>query len=345
MKTKRKNLLMLYTEAMPYTKALLDELYHTHHIDTTLVYKDKNKRTPYVIEATHINTIKRSETNESSLCQLVDSLMPNVIYVSGTMDKTYLAVAKYAKRKGIKVIMGSDKKWKGTLKDYGAMLLSPFLYRPYFTHGWSPGPLQYKYLKNVGFNKILKSLLTAETKVFQKREIDFETTNDILFIGRLVESKGLNELVEACKNLRAKNSFRGKLIIYGNGPLKVFLEGFDWIDVRGFANQETMVNDINTISIFCLPSWDEPYGLVIHEMAAAGFPIVCSKNCGASFNFVEEGKNGYLATSKSVIELETALEKLLKLSSNELTEMGNYSRLLSNKISPKTSAQELVSIF
>lgn len=335
---------MLYTEAMPYTKALLDELYEQHNIHTTLVYKDKDKRTPYVINAHHIKTLKRSSVNEYQLRKLINDLSPNAIYVSGTMDKTYLAVAKYAKKNGYKVIMGSDKKWKGSLKDIAAVILSPLLYKPYFTHGWAPGPLQHKYLKKVGFKSILPSLLTAQTDVFLNRTINFDNTKDILFIGRLVESKGLKELVEACVILREKNTFYGKLIIYGNGPLEDYLKQFDWIDLRGFSDQETIMNGVNTVSVFCLPSWDEPYGLVIHEMAAAGFPIVCSKNCGASLNFVEDAKNGYLIEPKSIIALENSLSRVLTLTSEELKYMGNYSRELSKTISPKISANELVSI-
>lgn len=330
---------------MPYTKAVVDQLYEKYNVDTTLVYKDQNKRTPYLIKSNTIRTIARSSISIKGLYNLVDELQPNIIFLSGTMDKGYLAVAKYAKNKGFKVIMGSDKKWKGSLKDYAAMLLSPILYRPYFTHAWSPGPLQYKYLRKVGFKKILNYFLTAETEVFLKRNISFQNTPDILFIGRLVDSKGIRELVSACESLKSKNIFFGKLVIYGNGPLHSYLKKYDWIDLRGFSDQYTILKNIDTIKLFCLPSWDEPYGLVIHEMAAAGLPLVCSKNCGSCGNFIENNKNGLLVNPGSVEDLEKKISKLYTKSIIDLEQMGKLSRKLSQKITPSKSAEELFSIF
>ena len=45
-------------------------------------------------------------------------------------------------------------------------------------------------------------------------------------------------------------------------------------------------------------------------MIALGLPIICSKNCGSSFDLVEEGINGYKFDPYDINSIEDAIIKI-----------------------------------
>jgi L-malate glycosyltransferase len=103
------------------------------------------------------------------------------------------------------------------------------------------------------------------------------------FCGRLVEEKGLLELVEATKLLREKypNLY---LVIVGEGELRKILEAQDssgnWLKVLPSVPHEAIPSFLNKLDFFILPSkplktndgrvWEEQFGHVLIEAMACG---------------------------------------------------------------------------
>lgn len=50
----------------------------------------------------------------------------------------------------------------------------------------------------------------------------------------------------------------------------------------------------NIGDILILPSYHEPWGLVVNEAMAAGLPVIVSNECGSSLDLVRDGENGYV---------------------------------------------------
>ncbi|MCW5584360.1 MAG: glycosyltransferase family 4 protein [Gammaproteobacteria bacterium] len=345
-----KKIYILYAEAMPYVAAVWDVLAVRHQCHLIVVHWDKNKHTPYTFDSKSLLAFVRSQETIETLMDRLNTFKPDVLYVSGRMDKDYLTVAHEAKTRGIPVVMGSDKQWHGGLKDYLAVLLQKYLYKPYFTHAWIPGSRQYAYANRVGFKaeNILPDLLSGNIQLFNSfyHERDRQRTRkDILFVGRLNKAKGILPLITVLARLRGDGIFTGKLWVLGNGTIKDKLLKNDWIIHEGFTNQQDMAKTVQNTAIFCLPSIKEPWGVVIHEMAAAGIPICCSDACGAATHFVKDGYNGRIFRAGNWTDLYSKLEWLIKLPLVELNQMGERGHQLAQLITPQSAALSLLSIW
>ena len=106
--------------------------------------------------------------------------------------------------------------------------------------------------------------------------------NDIVigFVGRLHPVKGVDLLVQAMPSLVHKNP-HFKLILVGTGPLADSLKKqvrdngmVSHVFFAGF--QENIHEVVNCFDIGCMPSRQEPFGIVALEMMSMNIPLVCS---------------------------------------------------------------------
>ncbi|MCY1384512.1 Glycosyl transferases group 1 [compost metagenome] len=84
---------------------------------------------------------------------------------------------------------------------------------------------------------------------------------------------------------------------------------------------------------FVLPSIHEQWGLVIHEAAIAGLPILCTETCGAAPHFVINHYSGFRVKDDSAEDLQIKLETIINMTPEELVRMGKNSHKLSQSIS------------
>jgi len=151
----------------------------------------------------------------------------------------------------------------------------------------------------------------------------------ILFVGRLLEEKGLRTLFEAYETARSRRSDLA-LVIVGDGPRRRDYEALAehrglW-DVRfaGFRPQDELPEIYAAADLFVLPSLVEPWGVVVNEAMASGLPVVLSDQVGASADLVEQGGNGFVVPVGNSAALA---EKILDAFSNDARrrEMGTRS--------------------
>ncbi len=138
----------------------------------------------------------------------------------------------------------------------------------------------------------------------------------ITFIGRVVQDKGINELVAAFAALSATQANVTLLII---GPMQTLqselpsetqqlFKSHSKIKTLGFTTEP---EDYLAISdIFCLPSYREGFGSVVIEAAAMGVPTVGTRVTGLVDAILDQD-TGLLVDKKSVDQLHAALLKLV----------------------------------
>ncbi|MBL0340385.1 MAG: glycosyltransferase [Bacteroidetes bacterium] len=88
--------------------------------------------------------------------------------------------------------------------------------------------------------------------------------------------------------------------------------------------------------VFILPAYYEHWGVVVHEFAAAGFPLICSTTTSAATKFLNDGKNGYFHQPCSVDSLVEVFMKIMLTPTEKLVQMGTASAEIASTITPDT---------
>lgn len=345
-------ILYLYAEVMGYTLSTLEKLVN-FGAEVHVVCYDTGKITPYKINTTlKIKFYQRSKINSDTILNLAKKIKPNVIVVSGWQDREYLSSCKVFVHQGLPVVCGFDDQWTGSLKQHFASSLSKLgIFKTWFTHAWVCGPRQFEYASRLGFdkNKILFDLYSADLKLFVKAFLKAKKKkiktypHNFLFVGRFEKVKGLDILLKAWDRI---TEFRKDwtLTMVGNGSLNSDFKKHTGVKILNFLQPKDLIKLIEKSGCFVLPSRFEPWGVVVHEFAAAGMPLILSNAVGSSDMFLINGANGYLFEKNNVLSLENKLLKIIKSSDRKLLSMSNFSSNLSNRVTPTTSARNLLTL-
>ena len=113
--------------------------------------------------------------------------------------------------------------------------------------------------------------------------------------------------------------------------------------IKFLTQQELMVEATNA-GCFILPSLSEPWGVVAHEFAAAGVPLILSSKVGSASAFLIPGFNGHQFESGNSNALAMVMKRVINSSSEDLMRMGNRSHELSLRINSELSSNSLLSI-
>jgi len=131
-----------------------------------------------------------------------------------------------------------------------------------------------------------------------KRQYSLEPLDPtVLFVGRMAHQKGPDLLVEAVPAILASYP-RAKFVFAGDGDMRQALErrvrelgvahGTRFL---GFQSNGALANLYKACDVVCVPSRNEPFGIVILEAWSAGKPVVSTRNGGPE-EFVWHGVNG-----------------------------------------------------
>ncbi len=337
-----KNIVFLHSQLSGYfLSSILNALNQNDSIHITMIVNPNSSEAPFDFQIRHerFTLFNRKELNESGICQIISDLSPKLIVLSGWDDKTYLRIAqKYKRKTSLTLLM--DNLWYGQFRQYLGLIYARLFLVPLFDFIWVPGHPQMKFAKKLGFKdkQILLNSYCADLSKFsryyckskQMKEKDFP--HKFLYVGRYVAQKGLDNLWEAFVNLQKEYPNDWELVCVGSGPLFDSRTIADNIKHLGFIQPEDLQKVISETGVFLLPSWEEHWGVVLHEYAAAGFPLVCSNEVGASSTFLKDKINGYLFISKDVESLKEKMLKIIKASDSELFKMGEESVLMSKEI-------------
>jgi len=342
----RPKILFLHSELAMYFVACISEL--SEQAEVHVIHWPVNPEAPFQFNLSgKAKFYPKANYKDEELKTLCYSLKPDILVVSGWRDKDYVNIAKM-KLCDIKVLT-LDNPWQANLKQRVWTLVSKFKLLPYFSHAWVAGNRQRNYALKLGFKKdrILNDLYSADIDLFEKisltRSSISERKKKFIYIGRYSNEKNIFGLFNAFQKFRELNK-EWELLCLGTGPLYENAPQIEGITHQGFVQPADMEKFLLKTDVFILPSFFEPWGLVVHEMAAAGFPMILSNKVGASEKFLEKGKNGFLVNPDSEEEILNALNEMSQLTEKQYIKMSKYSIELSNKISPRKWADNLLEI-
>lgn len=132
----------------------------------------------------------------------------------------------------------------------------------------------------------------------------------LLFVGRLVQEKGLDELSKAALALR-RQGYRFHLAFAGDGPYRSILEKrLPQSHYFGFIQGRELSELYASSDLFVFPSTTETFGNVVLEAFASGLPVVGAAQ-GGSLDLVKPGVNGLLAKPLDAEDLTRQVRTLL----------------------------------
>lgn len=143
----------------------------------------------------------------------------------------------------------------------------------------------------------------------------------VLFVGRLVEKKGCEYLIQAMRQVQALMP-EVELVVIGDGPLRSSLEKlagemlqrFQFLGVQPVEKVKAWMNQAQ---VFCVPSItarsgdSEGFGIVFAEAQSMELPVVSFANGGIS-EAVAHGETGFLAAEYNWEELASYIMRLLQ---------------------------------
>ncbi len=352
---KRIRIAIIWTEISGYLVGCLRELTNSYNVELLIISNLAN-RTPSSRRQYDENLVsgfpnffiindKSTRSRYLKISQLIESFSPDAILMAFQWKFfEYSRLVRHAKKNGIKVIGTMDNTWRGDYKQY----LMSFINRTFkilpFDAIWVPGERAAQYAKRLFINtEIWNGLYCADTSIFKSTD---KTVRDdekkiFLFAGRLVKEKGLLDLISAYQQYRSSVSDPWELLCVGEGPLKPLLQKEEGIVCLGFKQPFELAEIMKTSNVFILPSLFEPWGVVIHEAALSGLPILCSDACGASDELVRSGFNGYIFKSGGIKQLEYYLETTTRQVA-KLEIMGNNSVTLAERYTTNLWASLLI---
>ncbi|MBK7964607.1 MAG: glycosyltransferase [Bacteroidetes bacterium] len=339
----RKKALFLYFELAGSVQACMEQLAASYEVEVHLMRYPVVAVAPFHFKLSeNITLYERKDYNNSSLIDLVKKINPDFVFICGWADKGYLGVAKYLKKK-IPVVLSLDNPWLGTFKQRIASLMGPLYLPSLFTHCWVPGEPNAKYARKLGFkdSRLLLGMYSADTALFAQYEGSYRLSKKqkfphrFIFLGRYTELKGIRELWKAFLSLNEQERKDWELWCVGKGELEIEFPNHPAIKKIGFIQPHELAPYLAETGVFILPAHYEHWGVVVHEFAAAGFPLICSTTTSAASAFLHEGKNGFFTQPKNISSVREAIEKIINLNDEELRKMGEESKKLAQNITPK----------
>ena len=137
-----------------------------------------------------------------------------------------------------------------------------------------------------------------------------------LFVGRLVPEKGVFDLLSAYAKLNDAVRQQVGLVFVGDGISRRQLEQQaasivpGAVRFPGFAQREQLAAYYALAQALILPTYTDPWGLVVNEAMACSLPVILSRAAGCAADLVEQEWNGLLVPPGDVSALAVAMERL-----------------------------------
>ena len=123
--------------------------------------------------------------------------------------------------------------------------------------------------------------------------------------------KGIIYLVDAWQKLKLPNA----RLLLKTPPAELMRHEATWTRIQADSTIEVverlkdMEDFYRRCDLFCLPSTDDGFGMVVLEAIACGVPVIVTENVGAA-DLVQEGKTGYTVRARNADALADRISAL-----------------------------------
>ncbi len=182
--------------------------------------------------------------------------------------------------------------------------------------------------------------VTNKDKQTLRDELKLKQGLTFLFVGQLVDRKGIKELL-AVWHKHISQYPDDNLLVIGKGILEHALKEkytSDSIHILGGINYDELYRYYALCDVFIMPTLEDNWCLVIPEAMACGKPVACSIYNGGHYELVQDGVNGY---KFDPLKPDSIIRTLAKFHQADLQSMGKKSIEIESDFTPDKAAQRI----
>lgn len=185
------------------------------------------------------------------------------------------------------------------------------------------------------------SKVTDEDKQALREELNLQQGLTFLFVGQMVERKGIKELL-AVWDRHIVQYPEDNLLVIGKGVLEDSLKekyaASDSIHILGGINYDELYKYYALCDVFVMPTLEDNWCLVVPEAMACGKPVACSVYNGGHYELVQDGVDGY---TFDPLKQDSILDTLAKFHRSDLQAMGEKAIEIESNFTPDKAAQRI----
>lgn len=293
-----------------------------------------------------------------ALFKVFSKFKPDVLNITGYYDWAQILLLFYAKMIGVKVVLSSESSvfdhQRSRLKEHIKSLIVNRA-DAFFCFGTTSVEYLTKLRAPLSKIKVSNAAVIDDQKIVSV----FNQANtgvsgippNFIFVGRFSEEKNLPTLLKAYKEVRKRSTNPWGLFLVGDGPVRPKLEelirvekidgvffsgGVPWFDVPLWLAKS---------SVLILPSYSEPWGLVVNEALVCGRPVIVSEKCGCVKDLVIPGKTGHTFAPDNVGELIKHMLYFMSIPESEYNAFSLAGKAVVSQFAASKVAGEMVDTF
>lgn len=243
----------------------------------------------------------------------------------------------------------NSPQWRSWYRRIVGMPVGHFLINGTLTEQYLNEGLHFKHTPKVkgcmcadsfGLAEAVKTVTDADKQVLSK-ELNLKGGLTYLFVGQMVERKGIEQLLDAWTAHIEKHP-DDNLIVIGKGILldkmKEQYDSCSSVHILGAVNYDLLYRYYALCDVFIMPTLEDNWCLVIPEAMACGKPVASSIYNGGHYELVQNGVNGY---NFDPLKKEEILDTLDKFHGADLKAMGKKSVEIESNFTPDKAAQRI----
>ena len=315
----------------------------------------------YPYQLLHEGTLEEVSLSDRivGILKAIKTFKPDVVNLTGYYDFASWTVLLYCKLKGIKTILSNESTTNDHARNKIKEYVKSIIIRQ-FDGYFNFGTLSENYILSLGINpeKMLvkrncvdnyalkKIYLNHLNKRIEQQQLLNISNKNFIFVGRLINYKNLFLFLDSFHAAQTQSFEDWGIIILGDGELKTDLERYVLekniknIHFQKGVSWQKVPEYLALSDVLVLPSYSEPWGLVVNEAMACGLPVVVSEKCGCAIDLIKNGENGFTFSPNDAKQLTTHLLKFMN-KEVDLKRMSLISEEIIQEYSPQNVALEM----
>lgn len=285
------------------------------------------------------------EPAPGEIARVLTAFRPDAVLMHSWHYRPYRDAIK-ALPTGTLRVLWMDNVWRGVPKQWLGRAAAPLWVRPLFDSVMVPSDRTEFFARRLGFGEadVIRGSLSADTTLFgspPRTGDELASRHRFIACLRLVHHKGADVLADAYRRYRDHTDEPWDLHVAGLGEMAPAFDGIAGVEMLGFRQPPELAAMMREASCLVVPSRIDPYGVIVHEGAVSGLPIVTTYLVGAVPGLVQDGQNGWVVASGDADALATAMARMSAAGPARLGEMSDVSRALGSRTSSAGWARNL----